>query len=105
MSPGLVSVGHVPVLPGVRVPGLAQPVPRGNIGGLLPVISPSPAAFAPSQVRQLTFGRDDSVTMGPGPVARRSVTTVLLAIAAVIVIAATGGWLAVIGRGQRRRTR
>ena len=95
----------MPVLPGVRVPGLAQPVPRGNIGGLLPVISPSPAAFAPSQVRQLTFGRDDSVTMGAGPVARRSGTAVLLAIAAAIVIAAAGGWLAVTGRGQRRRTR
>jgi hypothetical protein len=93
------------VLPGARVPGPAQPSPRGNIGGLLPVITPSPAAFAPGQVRQLTFGRDDSVTMGPGPVARRPGTAVLLAIAAAIVIAATGGWLAAAGRGQRRRTR
>jgi len=100
MPLGLVPVGHVPV-----VAGLAQPGPRGNLGGLLPVILPAPAAFAPRQVRQLTFGRDDSVTMGPGPVARRSGTAVLLAIAAAIVIAATGGWLAVTGRGQRRRTR
>jgi len=103
MPLGLVPVGHVPVLPGV--PGPAPPGPRGNIGGLLPVISPSPAAFAPGQVRRLTFGRNDSVAVGPGPVARRSGTAVLLAIAAAFVIAAAGGWLAVTGRGQRRRTR
>jgi hypothetical protein len=95
----------VPALPGVRVPGTVLAGPRGNIGRLLPVISPSPAAFTPSQVRQLTFGRDDSVTMGPRPAARRSGTAVPLAIAAAIVIAAAGGWLAVTGRGQRRRTR
>jgi hypothetical protein len=95
----------VPVLPGARVPGTVPAGPRGNIGGLLPVISPSPAASAPSQVRQLTFGRDDSVAIGLKPVARRSGTAVLLAIAAAIVIAATGGWLAVTGRMRRRRTR
>jgi hypothetical protein len=100
-----VPLGHVPALPGARVPGTVLAGPRGNIGRLLPVISPSPATFAPSQVRQLRFGRDDSVAMGPGPVARRSGTAVLLAIAAAFVIAATGGWLAVTGRRQRRRTR
>jgi hypothetical protein len=98
-------LGPVPALPGVRVPGLAQLGPRGNIGGLLPVISPSPAPLSPSQVQRLTFGRPDSVTMGSEPVARRFDPAVLLAIAAAIVIATTGGWLAVIGRGQRRRTR
>jgi hypothetical protein len=92
------------VLPSVRVPGTVLAGPRGNIGRLLPVISPSPAAFAPSQVRKLTFGRDDSVTLGPGPATHRPDAAVLLAIAAAIVIAATGGWLAVTGRGQRRRT-
>jgi hypothetical protein len=95
----------VPALPAARLPGPAQPSPRGNIGGLLPVISPSPAAFSPSQIRRVAFGRDDSVTMGPGPVARRPATAVLLAIAAAIIIATTGGWLAVTGRGQRRRAR
>src|SRR5215469_14201133 len=103
MPLGLVPVGHVPVLPGV--PGLAQPGPRGNIGRLLPVISPPPAAFAPSQIRHAVFGRADSVTVGQAPVARRFEPAVLLAIAAAFVIAATGGWLAVTGRGQRRRTR
>ena len=103
MPLGLVPVGHVPVLPGV--PGLAQAGPRGNIGALLPLISPSPAAFAPSQIRHAAFGRADSVAMGRAPVARRFGPAVLLAIAAAFVIAATGGWLAVTGRGQRRRIR
>ena len=102
MPLGRVPVGHVPALPGV--PGLAQAGPRGNIGGLLPLISPSPAAFAPSQIRHVVFGRADSVTMGPAPAARRFGPAVL-AIAAAVVIAAAGGWLAVTGRGQRRRTR
>jgi hypothetical protein len=53
----------------------------------------------------MAFGQDDSVTTGQGPVARRPATAVLLAIAAAIVIATTGGWLAVTGRGQRRRAR
>jgi len=95
-------LGHVPVLPGARVPGLLQPSPRGNIGDLLPVISPSPAAFSPGHVRRVAFGRDDAVTMAPAPVARRPAAAVLLAIAAAIVIATTGGWLAVTGRGRRR---
>jgi len=99
------ALGHVPVLPGARVPGPAQPSPRGNIGGLLPVISPSPAAFSPGHVRRVVFGRNDSVTMVRGPAARRPATAVLLAIAAAIVIATTGGWLAVTGRGHRRRAR
>jgi hypothetical protein len=102
MPLGRVPVGHVPALPGV--PGLAQAGPRGNIGGLLPLISPSPAAFAPSQIRHVVFGRADSVTMSPAPVARRFGPAVL-AIAAAVVMATVGGWLAVTGRGQRRRTR
>ena len=102
MPLGRVPVDHVPALPGV--PGLVQAGPRGNIGGLLPLISPSPAAFAPSQIRHVVFGRADSVTMGPAPAVRRFDPAVLLA-AAAVVIAATGGWLARTGRGQRRRAR
>ena len=93
----------MPALPGV--PGLSQPGPGGNIGRLLPLISPSPAAFSPSQIRHAVFGRADSVAMGRAPVARRFGPAVLLAIAAAFVIAATGGWLAVTGRGQRPRAR
>ena len=92
----------MPALPGV--PGLAQAGPRGNIGGLLPLISPSPAAFSPSQIRHVVFGRADSVAIGPAPVTRRFDPAMLPAVAAA-VIAATGGWLAITGRGQRRRTR
>ena len=95
----------MPALPGGRVPGPVLPGPRGNIGRLLPVISPSPAAFSPSQIRHVVFGRADSVAMGPAPVARRFDPAVLLAAAAAGVIAATGGWLARTGRGQRRRAR
>ena len=86
------------------MPGPVLPGPRGNIGRLLPVISPSPAAFSPSQIRHVVFGRADSVTMGPAPAVRRFDPAVLLA-AAAVVIAATGGWLARTGRGQRRRAR
>jgi len=96
----------VPVLPGAQMPGPAQPAPRGNIGGLLPVITPSPAAFSPGQVRRAAFGRDDSVTMGgPGPATAGRGSSMLLGGTAVIVIAITGGWLAITGRGWHRRAR
>jgi hypothetical protein len=94
----------VPALPGVRPPGPSQPGPPGNIGRLLPAISPSPVVYSPSGTGHVAVGRYDSVSMGPGtgPDASGAGTTVLAAVATAIVFATTGGWLAVSTRARKR---
>lgn len=94
----------MPALPGVRPPGPSQPGPPGNIGNLLPAVSPSPVAYSPNGTGHVTFGRYDSVSMGPasGPDASGPGIPVLAAVATGIVIATTGGWLAVSARARKR---
>ena len=90
--------------PGVRPPGPSQLSPPGNIGRLLPAITPSPVVYSPGGTGHVAFGRYDSVSMGPGtgPDASGPGTTVLAAVATVIVISTTGTWLVVTTRARKR---
>lgn len=92
----------MPALPGVRPPGPSQP---GNIGRLLPAVSPAPVVYSPSGTGHVAYGRYDAVSMGPGqgPAATEPGTTVLAAVATAIVFTTTGGWLSVTARARKRR--
>jgi hypothetical protein len=92
----------VPALPGVRPPGPSRLGSPGNIGRLLPAISPAPVAYSPNGTGHVAFGRYGSVSMGPGRDPSGPGVPVLAAVAAAIVIATTGGWLAVSARARKR---
>lgn len=52
----------------------------------------------------MAYDRADAATMGPGQAAASGAgTPVLVAVAAAIVIATTGGWLAITRRVVRKR--
>jgi hypothetical protein len=78
----------------------------GSVGGLLPAISPSPAAFTPGPGGPTARGRDASVTAGAALAGRRLPGTLIVLTAAfAAALAASAGRLALTRRARRRRAR